>query len=238
MAYWIKHKFQSAKGDGTDSTRVRPSNWNDDHEFWMDEGTIVGRPPGAGAGPGQEIPLSSLFPTGMVTPFAGGAAPAGWLLCDGASLLRIDYPALFTAISTAYGAADASHFNVPDLRGRVVAGVDPGVGRIGAHIQPYLGGVGGAEAIQYYADIGGSCSVSVSVSGGCSGGTGAPTGGQGTGNLGGGGTFDYVNHNHGHNFSGSFSGGGSGSGTISGGGYTRSGSNAQPTIVLNYMIKT
>ena len=229
MAYWIKHKFVSAKGDGTDSTRVRPSNWNDDHEFWMDEGTIIGRPPGAGAGPGQEIPLSSLFPTGMVTPFAGGAAPTGWLLCDGASLLRIDYPALFTAISVTYGSADASHFSVPDLRGRVVAGVDPGTGRLGQTVQPHLGGVGGQEMVQYYADIGGSCSVNVSVSGN----TGASNsdisiqGGNAQ-------FYDVANAGHAH----AWSGGGSGSGSISGGGYTRNGTNAQPTIVLNYMIKT
>src|SRR5678809_291227 len=61
-------------------------------------------------------------PAGAVIAYAGSAAPTGWLLCDGSSLLRADYAALFTAIGTTYGAADGTHFSVPDLTGRVVAG--------------------------------------------------------------------------------------------------------------------
>jgi microcystin-dependent protein len=57
---------------------------------------------------------------GMIVDFAGGAAlPAGYLDCDGASYLRTTYPALFAAIGVTWGAADGTHFNVPDLRGRV-----------------------------------------------------------------------------------------------------------------------
>lgn len=63
-----------------------------------------------------------LVPTAAITPFAGSSAPTGWLLCDGSSLLRASYPALFAAISTAYGSVDGTHFNVPDLRGRVTIG--------------------------------------------------------------------------------------------------------------------
>jgi microcystin-dependent protein len=63
-------------------------------------------------------------PAGIVVPYAGGTAPTGWLLCYGQSLLRASYARLFTAIGTAYGAADGDHFNVPDLRGRVPAGKD------------------------------------------------------------------------------------------------------------------
>lgn len=66
----------------------------------------------------------SLLPVGVVMPYAGSSAPDGYLLCDGASLVRADYAALFSAIGTTYGAADGTHFNVPDLRGRVVAGKD------------------------------------------------------------------------------------------------------------------
>jgi microcystin-dependent protein len=52
------------------------------------------------------------------------------LLCKGQSVLRTDYPSLFTVIGTAYGAVDGAHFSVPDLRGRVPAGVDDGAGRL------------------------------------------------------------------------------------------------------------
>lgn len=62
--------------------------------------------------------------TGTVLDFAGTAAPTGWLLCYGQSLLRTDYPNLFTAIGTAFGSVDGTHFTMPDCRGRVGAGKD------------------------------------------------------------------------------------------------------------------
>jgi microcystin-dependent protein len=39
-----------------------------------------------------------------------------WLRMDGSSLLRASYPELFTAIGTTYGAADGTHFTLPDFR--------------------------------------------------------------------------------------------------------------------------
>jgi microcystin-dependent protein len=74
---------------------------------------------------GALIPVSQInqwCPPGVVDDFAGAVAPDGWLLCDGASYLRSAYPDLFAVIGTTYGAADGTHFNVPDLRGRVVVG--------------------------------------------------------------------------------------------------------------------
>jgi microcystin-dependent protein len=68
------------------------------------------------------VECNSWCPPGMVVDYAGATPPPGWLLCDGASYLRADYPDLFTAIGTAYGSADGTHFNVPDCRGRVTAG--------------------------------------------------------------------------------------------------------------------
>jgi len=75
---------------------------------------------------GQVIPASQInqwAPPAAIIAYGGEYAPSGWLLCDGASYLRSDYPDLFGIIGTAYGAADGSHFNVPDLRGRVVVGI-------------------------------------------------------------------------------------------------------------------
>lgn len=68
-----------------------------------------------------------ISPTGVINPFAGTVAPSNWLLCDGASLLRTDYPRLFAVIGTTFGAADGTHFNVPDLRSRAPIGVGTGV---------------------------------------------------------------------------------------------------------------
>lgn len=68
-------------------------------------------------------------PPGGIIAYGGTVAPTGWLMCDGASYLRDDYPRLFAAIGTAHGSADSTHFNVPDLRGRFIRGVDGGVDR-------------------------------------------------------------------------------------------------------------
>ena len=67
-------------------------------------------------------------PAGSIKMYAGSAAPTGHLLCDGASYLRATYPVLFAIISTTYGSADGTHFNVPDLRGRVPIGAGTGAG--------------------------------------------------------------------------------------------------------------
>jgi Phage Tail Collar Domain len=48
-----------------------------------------------------------------------------WLLCDGTSYLRADYPDLFANIggaSSPWGLPDSTHFNVPDGRGRNFVG--------------------------------------------------------------------------------------------------------------------
>lgn len=70
---------------------------------------------------GMLVPL----PAGSVTTYAGSTPPNGWLLCNGQAVSRTAYAALYTAIGTTYGAGDGSTtFNVPDLRGRVPAGLD------------------------------------------------------------------------------------------------------------------
>jgi microcystin-dependent protein len=61
-------------------------------------------------------------PVGSVVLWPAAAPPTDWLTCDGASLLRTAYPALFAVLGTTYGAADGTHFNVPDYRGRVPVG--------------------------------------------------------------------------------------------------------------------
>lgn len=68
---------------------------------------------------------ASLVPVGMIAPFAGAAAPNGWLLCAGQPVSRTTYAALYTALgANAYGTDTGSDFYIPDLRGRVLAGID------------------------------------------------------------------------------------------------------------------
>jgi microcystin-dependent protein len=54
--------------------------------------------------------------------YGGSAAPGGWLICDGSSVSRNQYSALFAIISTFYGSVDSSSFNLPDLRGKFALG--------------------------------------------------------------------------------------------------------------------
>lgn len=64
-------------------------------------------------------------PPGMIVPYGGAAAPAGWLLCDGSAVSRTAYADLFAVIGTTYGAGNGSTtFTLPDLRGRVAAGAN------------------------------------------------------------------------------------------------------------------
>ena len=62
-------------------------------------------------------------PVGVIEAFAGVNAPAGWLFCDGSAVSRVQYPELFSALSTTFGSGDGSAtFNIPDLRGRMPFG--------------------------------------------------------------------------------------------------------------------
>lgn len=81
------------------------------------------------AGTSKKISLKSLAalltPTGKVDYFAGSSAPTGYLLCDGSAVSRTTYADLYAVIGDTYGSGDGSTtFNLPDIRGRVIAGKD------------------------------------------------------------------------------------------------------------------
>ena len=82
---------------------------------------------------------------GVVLPFAGAAAPNGWLLCHGQAVSRATYAHLFAVIGTTYGAGDGSStFNLPDLRGRVAAGKDNMGGTAASRLTAGASGINGA----------------------------------------------------------------------------------------------
>ena len=73
-------------------------------------------------------------PTGTVSAFAGSAAPTGYALCDGSAVNTHAKAALHAVVSDTYGGTAYNEgvtdqpgvtttFNLPDLRGRVVAGL-------------------------------------------------------------------------------------------------------------------
>lgn len=59
----------------------------------------------------------AVYGAGELKVTAGSTSPPGvWLECNGQSVLRASYPALFTAIGVTYGSVDGTHFNVPNLQ--------------------------------------------------------------------------------------------------------------------------
>lgn len=86
--------------------------------------------------------ITSSIPAGTMLDFGGTSAPTGFLLCDGTSYLRTDYPDLFTAIGTTWGSVDGTHFNVPNMQRRTAVGSGgSGTGTLGNAV----GNTGGEE---------------------------------------------------------------------------------------------
>jgi microcystin-dependent protein len=74
--------------------------------------------------------LAQFIPAGTILPFGGTVVPSGFLLCNGQSVSRSTYADLYTAIGVAFGSGNGSTtFNMPDLRGRFLRGVDSGATR-------------------------------------------------------------------------------------------------------------
>ena len=70
---------------------------------------------------------SSSTYAGEIKALAGPTIPAGWLVCDGRAVDRVDFSALFAAIGTTWGEGDGTTtFNIPDLRGRTAIGAGKG----------------------------------------------------------------------------------------------------------------
>jgi microcystin-dependent protein len=88
---------------------------------------------------------NTFVPLGGLVPYAGASAPAGgkWMLADGAAISRSSYAALFALVGTTYGAGDGTTtFNLPNLKGRVVVGLDATQTEFDA-----LGETGGAKSV-------------------------------------------------------------------------------------------
>ncbi len=151
MAISLKHAFTSAKADGPDPSLIQPSYWNAQHIISMATARLLGRftggdgsaeeltvgngikleggmlqvAPGVGVTVEGGLVTSPSISVGTVCDYAGATAPTRWLLCYGQAISRVTYLELFTALSTIYGIGNGTTtFNVPDCRGRVIAGQD------------------------------------------------------------------------------------------------------------------
>ena len=79
---------------------------------------ILGAPAPTPTGQPQPQPQPSM-PVGTIVAHAGVNVPDGWLVCDGTSYRKADYPTLAAALGAT---GTGSEFMVPDLRGRFLMG--------------------------------------------------------------------------------------------------------------------
>ena len=172
----------------------------------------------------HESRIVTAGPAGVVSAFAGTAAPTGWLLCDGSQVSQATYAALYAVVgANAFGTDSGGNFFLPDLKGRTVIGVGVGTEITGvrgtlqgaatlpAHTHTFSGTSDYGDFPAYfnhYSPAGGSAAYPVATSEG----NGRFIGGAGAG--------------HQHGFSGTTASTGTGSHGV-----------VQPSMPLNYIIK-
>lgn len=185
-------------------------------------------------------------PIGGLIDFAGTSAPnSSFVFPYGQAISRTTYSTLFGLTSTAYGTGDGSTtFNLPDLRGRIIAGKDDMGGSAASRLSSTsittggpttLGGSGGADTktiltanLPAYTPAGtiSNGSISLTVSGNPAFG-GTAQGGGGASGFTAAGTVGAISASQG---SSTFTG-------TAQGGTSTAFSLAQPTLIMNKLIR-
>jgi microcystin-dependent protein len=81
--------------------------------------------------PDGTIHSLGLPPAAVIWVAKGGSVPPGYLVPDGSAVSRSTFADLFAEIGITFGAGNGSTtFNLPDIRGRVIAAEDSGAGRL------------------------------------------------------------------------------------------------------------
>ncbi len=73
----------------------------------------------------------ALIPVGVMMPYLGQTAPAGWMLCQGQTLSTSAEPELFGVLGYRYGGSGSS-FSLPDMRHRFPIGMDSTIAEVNA----------------------------------------------------------------------------------------------------------
>lgn len=182
-------------------------------------------------------------PIGVCLPYGGAAAPSSsWQLAAGQAISRTTFSGAFAVFASTYGAGDGTTtFNLPDLRGRVVAEADAAGGTpvnrlttTGLGTAAIPGASGGSQAnsgVSTSINSSGSNNINYgtiggATSGGWSGGAPAQAGGDFTAL-----TTSSISSITTNNVNGTFNISVSGTGTS--GAFTVT----QPTLVMNYICR-
>ena len=72
----------------------------------------------------------------------------GWLVCNGRSISRTEYPDLFAVIGTEFGSVSGTTFRLPDYTSKVIGMYGPTQGAMTGYVQREMGDVVGHETIQ------------------------------------------------------------------------------------------
>jgi microcystin-dependent protein len=88
------------------------------------------------------------IPTATIVPWSSASVPSGFLECNGQTVSRSTYAALFAIVGTTYGAGDGSTtFAVPDLQDNVA---------VGKSNNKALASTGGANTVTSTGNVAGS----------------------------------------------------------------------------------
>lgn len=93
----------------------------------------------------------AIVPIGTVVFYLGTTIPDGYLLCNGASLSRTDFPELFEVLGTKCGSVDSAHFTLPDTHHRFLEGTTT-LSEVGQYIAAGLPNITGFSNIAGYFD--------------------------------------------------------------------------------------
>lgn len=137
----IKHEVQTAALTGTINTNSIYVV-NGDLYFNDGNGTIIQMTSGGSI----STPSSANTPTGALFAYGGSSAPTGFLLCDGAAVSRVTFSTLFSIIGTSYGVGNgATTFNLPNMQGRTPIGAGTYTDSVSGPITRTVAEVLGAE---------------------------------------------------------------------------------------------
>ena len=107
----------------------------------------------------NELNDLNLIPIGTIVSYGGNLDKIDktkWMPCDGRELNIDQYPELFAVLSNNWGSKEQNVFNIPDLNGRFLRGVDNGKGRDPEASQRQASAIGGKQgdkvgSVQEYA---------------------------------------------------------------------------------------